>query len=220
MLIIVKHYSKTLAEVERSLKTSQIKTCALDPLPASLMMDNLHVVSGPIRRIINKSIATATVPSNLKHSVITPIYKKKQLDVNKLSSYRPIAQLPVVAKVLERHVANQLRCYMEENSIHALYQSAYRGNHSTETALLKIHNDISRAISSHRKVTLVLLDLSAAFDTLIHDIFLGRLRSIGLSDTTLAWFRSYLSGRTSAYGLTLNIPLQVLAPQGCHKVRF
>ena len=94
----------TPAEVERSLKTSKIKTCALDPLPASLVKDNIHVVSGPISRIINKSIATATVPSNLKHSVITPIYKKKQLDVNKLSSYRPIAQLPVVAKVLERHV--------------------------------------------------------------------------------------------------------------------
>ena len=205
------------AEVERSLKTSKIKTCALDPLPALLMKDNIHVVSGPISRIINKSIATATVPSNLKHSVITPMYKKKQLYVNKLSSYRPIAQLTVVAKVLERHVANQLRCCMEENGIHTLYQSAYRGNHSTETALLQIHNDISRGISSHRKVTLVLLDLSAAFDTLnrlIHDILLGRLRSIGLSDTTLAWFRSYLSGRT------INIPLQMPAPQGCHKVRF
>ena len=97
---------------------------------------------------------------------------------------------------------------MEENSIHALYQSAYRGNHSTGTALLKIHNDISRAISSHQKVTLVLLDLSAAFDTLIQDILLGRLRSIGLSDTTLAWFRSYFLGRTST-----RIPLQVPAPQ-------
>ena len=84
---------------------------------------------------------------------------------------------------------------MEENGIHALHQSAYRRNHSTETALvLRIHNGISRAISSHRKVTLVLLDLSAAFDSLNHDIFVDRLRSIGLSDTTLAWFRSYLSG--------------------------
>ena len=70
-------------------------------------------------------------------------------------------------------------------------------NHSTETALLKIHNDIFRAISFRRKVGLVSLDLSAAFDTLNHDILLGRLRSIGLSDSALTWFRSYLSGRTS-----------------------
>ena len=72
-----------------------------------------------------------------------------------------------------------------------------RVNHSTETALLKIHNDISRAISFRQKVGLVSLDLSAAFDTLNHDILLGRLRSIGLSDSALIWFRSYLSGRTS-----------------------
>ena len=187
----------TPAEVERSLKSSKIKTSALDPLPGTLVKNNIHVVSGPISRIINKSIANATVPSSLKHSVITPIYKKKQLDVNKLSSYRPIAQLPVVAKVMERHVANQLQRYMEENDIHVLHQSAYRVNHSTETALLKIHNDISRAISFHRKVDLVSLDLSAAFDILNHDILLGRLRSIGLSDRTLTWFRSYLSSRIS-----------------------
>ena len=72
-------------------KSSKIKTSALDPLPGTLVKNNIHVVSGPISRIINKSIANATVPSSLKHSVITPIYKKKQLDVNKLSSYRPIA---------------------------------------------------------------------------------------------------------------------------------
>ena len=159
----------------------------MDPLPTTLVKDNIQMISGPISRIINKSIATATVPSHLKHSVITPIYKKKQLDVNKLSSYRPIAQLPVVAKVMERHVANQLQCYMEENDIHVLHQSACRVNHSTETVLLKIYNDISRAISSRRKVILVLLDLSAAFDTLNHDISMGRLRSIGLSDSTLTY---------------------------------
>ena len=202
-----------------SINLSKIKTCALDPLPATLLKDNFHLVSGPISRIIDKSIVTATVPSHLKHSVIiTPIYKKKQLDVNKLSSYRPIAQLPVAAKVMERHVANQLQRYMEENDIHVPHQSAYRVNHSTETALLKIYNDISRAISSRRKVILVLLDLSAAFGTLNHDILMGRLRSIGLSDSILAWFRSYLSGRTST--VRINIPQLAHAPQECLKDLF
>ena len=138
----------TPAEVERSLKSSKIKTSALDPLPGTLVKNNTHVVSGPISRISKKSSASTTVPSGLKHFVITPIYKKRQVDVNKLSSYRPIAQLPVVAKVMERHVANQLQRYMEENDIHVLHQSAYRVSHSTETALLKIHNDISRAMLS------------------------------------------------------------------------
>ena len=88
------------------IKSYKIKTSALDPLPDTLVVNNIHVVSGPISKIINKSIANATVPSSLKHSVITPVYKKKQLGVNTLSSYRPIAQLPVVAKDMERHVAN------------------------------------------------------------------------------------------------------------------
>ena len=73
---------------------------------------------------------------------------------------------------------------MEENDIHVLHHSAYRVKHRTETSLLKIHNDISRAISSRRKVILVLLDLSAAFHTLNHDILMGRLRSICLPDST------------------------------------
>ena len=93
-----------------------------------------------------------------------------------LSSYRPIAQLPVVAKVMKRHVANQLQRYMEENDTHVLHQSVYRVNHSTETALLKIYNHISRAKSSRRKIILVLLHLSVAFDTLNHDILISYIR--------------------------------------------
>ena len=104
---------------------------------------------------------------------------------------------------------------MEENDIHVLHQSVYRVNHSTETALLKIHNEISCALSFRRKVALVSLDLSAAFDILNHDILLGRLGSIGLSDSTLTWFRSHLSGRTST--VQINIPQQTLVRQGCHK---
>ena len=124
-------------------------------------------------------------------------------------------------KVMERHVANQLQRYMEENDIHVLHQSAYRVNHSTETALLKIHNDITRAISFRRKVALVSLDLSAAFDTLNHDILLGRLRSIGLSDSTLTWFRSYLSGRTSTVRINNQYsPASACTTRGATRISF
>ena len=98
---------------------------------------------------------------------------------------------------MERHVANQLRHYMESNNIHATFQSAYRAGHSTETALVKIHNDITCALSRHRKVIMVLLDLSSAFDTLDHRILLRRLRAIGLTDNITNWFKSYLYERTT-----------------------
>ena len=69
---------------------------------------------------------------------------------------------------------------------------------NTETALLRIHEDLIQAVDSRRGVLLVLLDLSAAFDTLDHSTLLHRLRAIGLNQTVLAWFSSYLVGRTNA----------------------
>ena len=95
----------------------------------------------------------------MKSSVITPIYKKKQLDVNDLSSYRPISQLPLTTKILERHVAMTMRRYLDDHGINDMFQSAYRPNHSTETALVKIFNDISLALGTGKKVVLCLLDL-------------------------------------------------------------
>ena len=85
---------------------------------------------------------------------------------------------------------------MTDNSLYQLLQSAYRKNHSTETALLKVNNDILLKMNSQHVTLLVLLDLSAAFDTVKHTILLDRLKSkIGISGVALNWFSSYLSGR-------------------------
>ena len=88
--------------------------------------------------------------------------------MNDLSSYRPIFEIPLTAKILERHVAMIMRRYLDDHGINDMFQSAYRPNHSTETALVKIFNDISLALGIWKKMVLCLLDLSAAFDTLKH----------------------------------------------------
>ena len=118
--------------------------------------------------------------------------------MNDLSSYIPIAQLPLTAKILERHVAMTMRRYLDDHGINYMFQSAYRPNHSTETALVKIFNYISLSLGTGKKVVLGLLDLSAAFDTLKHSGLIDRLRDIGLQDKTLEWFLSYLSDRRMA----------------------
>ena len=79
-----------------------------------------------------------------------------------------------------------------------MFQSACRPNHSTETALVKIFNDISLSLGSGKKVVLCLLDLSAAFDTLKHSVLIDRLNEIDLQDKALEWFQSYLSDRRMA----------------------
>ena len=89
-----------------------------------------------------------------------------------------------------------MREHVDNNGYNYAFQSAYRPRHSTETALLRIHNDMMQSMDCRRGILQVLLDLSAAFDTLDHGILLKRLHDIGVRYTALEWFKSYLDDRT------------------------
>ena len=94
-------------------------------------------------------------------------------------------------------MALQLREYIDTNNLSESFQSAYKKNHSTETPLIRVDNDIAMANDSQKIVVLLLMDLSAAFDTVDHDFLLLRLQNrFGMSDAALNWFRSYISDRT------------------------
>ena len=102
-----------------------------------------------------------------------------------------------MSKLTESAVAKQLQHHINMNNLFPSLQSSYRKFHSTESALLKVKNDILLNMNRQHVTLLVLLDLSAAFDTIDHGILLERLRSaFGVRDTALSWFASYLSGRT------------------------
>ena len=141
----------------------------------------------------------------MKITFITPVLKKPGLDPDADENYRPISLLSFLSKLLERAAALQLVKYLESNCFFVSVQSAYRSNHSTETALVKVLNDILCSIDEGDAVILALLDQSAAFDTVDHGILLHRLSAdFGISGTARAWFSSYLSDRRQSVSIANN----------------
>ena len=137
---------------------------------------------------------------HFKHALVKPLVKKVSLDPNCLKHYRPVSNLLFLSKALERIVLKQFLQHLQSHSLLEPFQSAYRKCHSTETALLRVVNDLLQASDSGRVSILSLLDLSAAFDTTDLNNLITRLRStFGCSGTVLNWFISYLSNRDWSY---------------------
>ena len=105
---------------------------------------------------------------------VTPLIKKPNVDAEDLYNLRPISNLKFISKVVESAAASQIQDDMAVNDLYGNMQSTYRKSHSTESALLRVHNDILRALDQRTDMVLVLLDLSAAFDTVDHRILLTR----------------------------------------------
>ena len=168
-----------------------------DPLPTWLLKKSVDVLAPILCWLFCWSLEHGVVPLSMKSACITPILKKADLDSSDPKSYRPISNLSVLSKLLERLVSKQLVAYLFENDLLQDLQSAYRSNHSTETAVLKVLSDILLALDSGKLALLSLLDLSAAFDIVDHDTLLQRLQmSYGLGGNIIARFTSYLTGRS------------------------
>lgn len=135
---------------------------------------------------------TGYVPSKLKITMITPTLKTPGLGDTVLSNFRPITNLPFWSKILEKVFATQLQTHLDKNNLQEPFQSGFRPLQSTETALLKVVNDLLLASDSGILSILVLLDPSSAFDTVCHSVLLSCLSAIGISETALQWLTSYL----------------------------
>ncbi|KAK3538481.1 hypothetical protein QTP86_004652 [Hemibagrus guttatus] len=149
-----------------------------------------------ITTVINGSLTSGHVPTVFKKATVIPILKKPALDPSDISNYRPVSLLSFLSEILERVVCNQLSDYLMQNNLHDPNQSGFKAAHSTETALLAVTEKLHAARSAKLSSVLILLDLSAAFDTVNHKTLLSTLRSLGICGTAWEWFASYLDGRS------------------------
>ncbi|CAJ0941773.1 unnamed protein product [Ranitomeya imitator] len=150
------------------LSRSHLTTCALDPIPSHFIPNLTTVFIPTLSHLFNLSLTIGVFPSSFKHASITPILKKPFLDPSSVSSYRPISFLPYASKLLEQHVYLELFSHLSSSSLFNRLQSGFWSHHSTETALTKVTNDFLTAKSKRHYSILLLLDLSAAFDTRQH----------------------------------------------------
>ena len=153
--------------------------------------------------VINLSISQSCFPSCEKTALVKPIYKGKG-DVNELNSYRPISNLSYLSKLIEKTISEQLWEHISELDVFPENQSAYRANHSTETTLCSIMNDMISILDEGGCGILIMLDLIAAFDTVVHKLLLSDLQSIGVIDEALKFLQSYLENRKTVVEISGN----------------
>ena len=166
--------------------------------------------------VINVSIRYSRYPSSWKQAKVIPLYKKGDLLDPK--NYRPIAILPVLSKILERVVFNQTVAYFEANNLFHPNHHGFRKNHNTCTALLQMYDSWIEAAEEKQLTAVCMLDMSAAFDVVDHDILLRKLQFYGFENHSLQWMSSYLRARTQSVCIdgSMSPPLEVTTgvPQG------
>ena len=184
------------SDVKEIVASAPAKSCELDPIPTSLLKMHIEVLAPIICNVTNSSFDKGIFSDELKDALVHPLHKHHSLELE-LKNFRPVSNLPYLGKIIEKLACRQIVKYTNSMGQMEKCQLAYQENFSTETALLKVKTDILNAIDKNEVMCLVMLDLSATFDTVNHHLLLNRLKyRFGVCNLALAWLESYLTNRT------------------------
>ena len=215
----------TVDKIIKEMKNS--RSCGMDNIDSYILKLVKNEITPAITHIINLSIISAAFPSSYKISKVVPLYKSKG-DRMEPSSYRPVALLPIISKILERAIFLQMVEYMENPTgpedlsnrssyLHPCHHG-FRGNHSTATAVLQMYDMWMEALERKDLTGLALVDMSAAFDCVDTNLLLQKLAYYGFSRHARQWVWSYMTDRTQVVSLEGSLSsalrIQVGVPQG------
>ena len=186
----------TEEEILGIINESGIICCFSDPLPDVILENNVSLFLPIWTHIVNMSLQQSSM-DNLKLTDIKPFLKDLGLDTEEHKNFRPVSNLQFLGKLIERVVLKRLNSHLTQNNLHISNQYGYKKGHSTESILVKISNDILIASDQKTATVLLLLDLSAAFDTVDVKVLINILfEEIGIRGSALQWFKAFLMNRS------------------------
>ena len=204
----------TVKKIILSLKNS--KSCGIDTIDTYILKLIVDDILPAVTHIVNISIQQSTFPSLYKMAKVIPLFKKDDPLLPK--NYRPVAILCIISKVIERVVFIQIVEYMNRNELFHPNHHGFRAHHSTTTAMVQMYDSWVQAVDKGELAGVCMLDMSAAFDVVDHEILLDKLKLYGFDKTSLKWMEDYLSGRSQAVyidgSLSPFLPVDVGVPQG------
>lgn len=206
-----------LADLSRAVDRSTSQAIGVDDLPQIFIKTAFPSIGTHLCKLFNRSLASSVFPGRWKQSLVLALNKIPSPGC--LGDFRPISLLCFLSKTLERVVYEQMVLFIDSNRLLNPFQSGFRTGHSTQTALLKLTDDIRLGKDKRLLTALILFDFSKAFDSVCHATLLSKLYRLGFSINVLKWIGSYLAGRSQAVkdndgSLSSFLPLNKGVPQG------
>ena len=180
-------------EVDMVIKKMKNKSAHIHTYSSKVLKHISNIISPLLANIINKSLCTGYFPSKFKTARVIPLHKGGCK--NDLNNYRPISLLPLLSKIFEKIVFNQLYNYLDHFNLFDPTQFGFRRNRSTVQAVMDHLEFVYNNLDDGNTVVSIFMDFSKAFDCLDQDILLNKLKSYGIRGITNQWFKSYLSNR-------------------------